>query len=323
MASTRRFARHLQARGKALSQSGLGVLSPRPSEAEAAKYAVSKGLASSLNTLANAAYALAYPEAPQGPGQPDFYDATQTKWINAWVRIRDYVDVALSAQPPQPIQQGALPPPLESLHVPFAVGAKQPAWPVVPSDPRGCAPNYLDVLGGSHGERFQRFLAPRGLKRYHLGHDCLANFRDIVVAPEDAVVGKINQFVETTDAVWLHTLTGLTLILGETLPGSPAEFGVQVGSRVTKGQPVARVGTFAFAQAMKMHMVHFETHEGHKLGYTTWHDGASPPPALRNPTQYLLRALSTCKLKLGLQAPMGAAELANLGRVVMGTNMLH
>lgn len=286
--------------------------------------------------MATAAYVLAYPNAPHGPNDPDFYDASQSDNIESWVRIRDWVDYFI-AWPKTHVMTAALPEigdwwdggslraPLASLAVPFAIGDPNPVWPVRPSDPRGCTLSYLDFEGGSHGTRYQRFLAPRGLKRYHIGHDCIANHRDIVVAPEAGRIIKISPFVEDTDCVRIETNTGLTILLGETERGSTEELGLAVGSEVTKGQPVARVGTFGFAQAVNMHMVHVEIYAGSSMGYKSWSDGEDPPPALLNPTYYLMKAAQNCNvsMKLGAPPPPSSAQLKNFGRLVMGTPMRH
>lgn len=296
------------------------------SEKEAARYAIAHKMAVTLNRLADAAYKLAHPECPSGPKQPDFYDASQLDCINAWVRVRDWVEFFISPHPDSlgwvAAQQPGKAGPLRSLNVPFAVGDPNPVWPVRSTDKRGCLVSFIDNNGSTYGTEFQRFLAPRGLTRYHIGHDCIANHGDIVVAPEAGTVFKINTFVETTDAVWIRTPTGLTLVLGETEPGSPAEFGVSVGTDVQKGQPVARVGTFAFAQAVDMHMIHFEAYAGSHSSYQQWFDGQQAPPGLLNPTAYLQRAACTLP-QLAFTQSMSQGKAKVLGRLVMGTNMRH
>lgn len=325
--------------------SGLGLQNaPPPSERAAAKSVVEEQPVTSLNNIplnkmTTAAYILAYPNAPHGPNDPNFYDSSQKDLIEAWVRIRNWVDYFIAwpmthvmstslpeiAGKPWSWNGGSIQAPLASLAVPFAIGDPNPVWPVRPSDPRGCTLSYLDTNGVSHGTLYQRFLAPRGTQRYHIGHDCIANHRDIVVAPEAGRIIKINQFLDDTDAVWIETNTGLTILLGETERGSPAEFGVGVGSEVAKGQAVARVGTTEFAQTVNMHMVHVEIYAGSNTTYKSWSDGATPPPALRNPTYYLMKAAQNCNVSMNLSAgpPMSDSQIKTFGRLVMGTSMRH
>jgi hypothetical protein len=319
---------------------GLGLKAATMSEKDAAHKLVStnvihhKGIDSgkSLSELTNEAYVLVFPNGPQTlHGGPDFDVADQMEYIMGWARIRDWVEYFLlktkffvTGMP----DIGGMPYPLmhmdgQRTFVQFAQGDPNPVWPVKSSDPRGCMVSYIDIDGGVHGTEFQRFLAPRATTRYHIGHDCIANHLDVVVAPETGTVIKINQFIATTVAVWIKTNTNLTMILGEVEKDSPAKYGVKVGSKVSKGQPVGRVGTFDFAQAMNLHMVHFEVYSGTVTKYHGWQDGASKPPGLLDPTMYMLKAACKVSLKLAAAPPMSKAQLQNLGRVVMGTSMRH
>jgi len=319
---------------------GLGLKAATMSEKDAAHKIVStnfvpyKGVDSgrSLNKLTTEAYLLAFPGAPQTlQGGPDFNEADQMPFIMGWARIRDWIEYFMMKMKHAVTGYadiGGMPYPLLHMDghrnfVLFAQGDPNPVWPVKSSDPRGCMVSYIDMDGSVHGTEFQRFLAPRFTFRYHNGHDCIANHLDVVVAPETGTVIKINQFVETTEAVWIKTNTNLTMILGEVEPGSAEKYGIKVGSKVAKGQPVARVGTFGFAQAVNMHMVHFEVYSGTVTTYEKWIDGGDKPPGLLDPTMYLLRAACKTSLKLASAPPTSAAQLKNLGRVVMGTLDRH
>ena len=319
---------------------GLGLKATTMSEKDAAHKIVStnfapyKGIDSgrSLNKLTNEAYLLAFPGAPQTlQGGPNFNEAEQMPFIMGWARIRDWIEYFMMKMKHAVTgyaDVGGMPYPLLHMDnkrnfVQFAQGDPNPVWPVKSSDPRGCMVSYIDIDGGVHGTEFQRFLAPRYTFRYHNGHDCIANHLDVVVAPETGTVIKINQFVGTTVAVWIKTNTNLTMILGEVEKGSPEKYGIKIGSKVAKGQPVARVGTFDFAQAVNMHMVHFEVYSGTVTAYEKWMDGGDKPPGLLDPTMYLLRAACKTSLKLASAPPTSAAQLKNLGRMVMGTSMKH
>jgi hypothetical protein len=269
----------------------------------------------SLDGLTNQAYWLVH---PQGPRHPSFYEAEQLPFVESWVRIRDWVDYFLYR--PAGVHSPSMP--LQTLGVPFAQGDPNPAWPVISTDPRGCQVNYLDAAGGSHGMLFQRFGAPRGSKdpassptRNHIGHDCIANEGDVVVAPESGGIEAIRSFYSGTDAVYLVTDSKITLVLGEIESGSPEQFGVAAGQRVTKGQPVARVGSFNVGAQLPFHMLHFETWDGRRSSSGNWYDGSPQPTDLLNPTAYLLR--SRCRREGGGPTAVTAAGLHQLGRAVM------
>jgi hypothetical protein len=290
-------------------------------EKAAAQQALAAHPSWTIDKVTHAGYAIAYPNAGQ---YPDFYDSDGTNAMR-WARIRDWVDYfrnkplgGLAAAP----KAYSEPSPLRSLGVPFAAGATTPIWPVRSTDPRGCDVNYLDVDGTMHGMLFQRFGATRGAKnwaseqsRYHIGHDCIANPGDLVVAPEAGEVVAIRPFYAGTEAMYLQTTTNLTLVLGEIAPNSGAEFGVGVGTVVQAGQWVARIGTFDLALQLPFHMLHFETWAGQRDRSANWLDGDPMPHDLRNPTDYLLRA--TCTMEQSFAIPMPQQELVKLGVAVM------
>lgn len=293
-------------------------------EKEAAEQALAANPNLTIDSVTHIAYALAYPGAGT---YPDFYSDDPTSALR-WTQIRNWVDFfknkpfgGLAALP----KKYSEPSPLQSLGVPFAPGIADPLWPVRSTDPRGCDVNYLDINGKMHGLIFQRFGAPRGASdwkrdksRYHIGHDCIANPGDLVVAPEGGTVAAIREFYAGTHAMYLQTGSGLTLVLGEIAPGSGSEFGVAVGSVVQAGQFVARVGTFNLAKQLPFHMLHFETWNGHRERSGNWFDGDSMPSDLRNPTDYLLRAACSLEPMLAGATPsMPETELKDLGRAVM------
>ncbi len=276
-----------------------------------------------LDSVTHKAYQATY---SSGPDFPDFYDEDDIAWVMAWVRIRSWVDwyrnrpsggtITMAVKP------YSEPAPLESLGVPMGRGVANPAWPIHSTDPRACLVSYLDVTGQLHGQPFQRFGAPRGSSdwirkqsRYHIGHDCIANAGDLVVAPEAGVVGNFRDFYAGTKALYLLADSGITLVLGEIEPGSQSEFNVAIGTRVTQGQSVARVGTFEMGKELPFHMIHFEIFEGHRDRSLNWYDGNLRPKDLRNPTDYLLRAAcSTPPMGFSAEPPQ---ELAELGLEVM------
>ncbi len=265
----------------------------------------------SLDTVTYVAYQQAY---PSGPTTLDFYNDSHLPWIDRWIRIRDWVDYWRHRPTPaaegfaQPALPFADPPPLQTLGYRFAQGIQFPTWPVHSTDHRGCTVNYLDIDGGSHGMRFQRFMASRGpTDKYHRGHDCIANPGDLVVAPERGTIVGIAFFFAGTDVMNLLTDTGLLLRLGEIAPGSADEFGVGEGTVVGQGDPVARIGEFDVAYRLPFHMLHFETWTGNR-------------DETLNPTAYLLRARDRCFLpppELDLaQVDQGTEQIEEIGRLV-------
>ncbi len=293
------------------------------SEKEAAEQALAANPNLTIDSVTHIAYALAYPGAGT---YPDFYSEDPTSALR-WTQIRNWIDYfrnkplgGLSAVP----KKYSEPSPLRSLGVPFAPGTPQPLWPVRSTDPRGCDVNYLDVNGKMHGMIFQRFGAPRGTtdwKRkkswYHVGHDCIANPGDLVLAPEGGTVVAIGPFYAGTNAMYFKTWTGLTLVLGEIAPGSENEFNAVPGTVVQAGQFVARIGVFDLDKQLPFHMLHFEMWSGHRERSGSWFDGDSMPSDLRNPTDYLLRAACSLEPMLAAAPPMPEAELAALGQAVM------
>lgn len=278
----------------------------------------------SLDSMATVAYRDAYPQCPD---YPDFY-GTDLFCVYAWVRVRDFVDFYRNRPSAQQFASGPKPysgpSPLRTLDAKFAEGDPDPVWPVISSDPRGCQVNYLDVNGASHGLRFQRFGAPRGssdwgntASRYHVGHDCIANPGDIVVAPEAGEVINIRNFYAGTKGMFMETDTGLTIVLGEIEAGSNEDFGVTVGTRVSKGQHVARIGAFKNSAQLPYHMLHFETYKGRKTRNSRWYDGENRPKKLRNPTDYLLRASCNRSRPTSLSAPRPTSDIQKLGVEVM------
>lgn len=247
---------------------------PKPSGTESLQY-----------DRTSAAFRLAYP----GQSIPDFYDPADKRWPT-WVRIWNWVDYYTNRH------EGviAVSAPLRSLGAPFGEGADgDQTWPVRSQE--GCKLAYIDAAGGIDGELLARFGAPRpgqGWKnnRIHIGADVVARGGDVVVAPERAVVGSINDFYSGTEAVLLHLENMNTLILGEVSPGSYHEFGIKVGDTVRKGQPVARVGVFQPGQKLEYDMLHVEMWKGHRVLSGNWYAGSARPKDILNPTKYLVDA---------------------------------
>ena len=158
---------------------------------------------------------------------------------------------------------------------PLAAGDPSPVWPLLDLRPR-FAPDS--------------FMRPRGKKtpRYHAGVDMPAPRGTVVVAPESGRVIKLQTFNgPNAHALLMESdATGITINLGEVEPGSWSEFGVDKGSKIFAGQPVARVGI----NPEGGEMLHFETYAPGTRKTSSWYVGEPPPPSLLDPTDYVLRA---------------------------------
>lgn len=162
------------------------------------------------------------------------------------------------------------------ISVPFAAGHPTPVWPL--PDVAKRVATYGGLAFGA-----QRKIGAR----HHAGVDILASRRDIVVAPESGEIVASQTFNgPDAHALLVQTDTGPVLLLGEVSPGSWSEFGVAVGSRVTAGQPVARVGVNPGGSTM----LHFETYTEGTDRNAQWWKGSAPPSGLLNPTRYLEQA---------------------------------
>lgn len=179
---------------------------------------------------------------------------------------------------PQPASHG----------VPFASGGR-PIWPIHPSSDHRShhTVSYKDVSGRWHGRSARSFAASRDNgRRHHAGIDLFANPGDIVVAPDNGVVVGRQSFYAGTGAMLVEIDGGPVVLLGEVKMGGAAEFGVDVGSRVEKGQPLTRVGLMDGGS----HMLHFETYLPGTRRNFPWYRAAGRPDALLDPSAYLLTA---------------------------------
>lgn len=193
--------------------------------------------------------------------------------------------------PPPPATVDPTPPGFDVFGVPFAAGAVDPTWPIL-ADRRSATP----VKQWARGMVTTDFgdARPFGSKaptRHHAGEDLRAPRGAELVATEGGNIVSIDEsWYDSasgvpTGSVLLATDTGIVLNYGEVEPHSTTALGLNVGSRVERGQVLATVGA--------TNMVHFETYEaGTKLSHRwPWH--GPPPTSLRDPTRYLQRAAKT------------------------------
>lgn len=194
--------------------------------------------------------------------------------------------------------------PIES--VPMARGAERPAWPI-----QGAAPRTTFKSSASFG-------APRtsGDKdRWHVGIDIAAKRGDVVVAMEDGMLvckgGTCEQGWMGPDAkaVLIQGDSGLVVLYGALIPGSYKEFGLGPGARVTRGQPIGRVGTYPAGSSM----LHLETYAKGTTDNASWYQGKPAPPEVLNPTEYVRLAAQVAEEDAHSGSPEGQASTSTSG----------
>ncbi len=195
--------------------------------------------------------------------------------------------------------------PVPKTSVAFASGGERPVWPLVTNDDDKLQVSYEDVRGLWHGRWGRHMGAKRKstdpdtgatYQRVHVGVDLFADPGDVVMTPESGEVIAALPFYKGTGAVYVLTDSGIVVNLGEIALGSWKDFGigsgVDLGTRVLAGQPVARVGKSDDGS----HMLHVETYAADvttdeiRQGRLRWIAGNDPPAKLLDPTRYLVRA---------------------------------
>jgi murein DD-endopeptidase MepM/ murein hydrolase activator NlpD len=173
--------------------------------------------------------------------------------------------------------------------VPFAAGIRRPAWPVITSNPRFGVVSYRDVQGNTHGNASRRFGANRD-DRNHAGVDIYANAGDPVVAMGKGTVVATQTFHLGSHAIFVDH-GDVTVMYGEVAPRSWQEFGLGVGSKVRKGDPIARIDCMVGEVGdCRSHMLHLETYRPGTTKNQRWYRGNAAPSQLLDPTRLLLQA---------------------------------
>lgn len=189
--------------------------------------------------------------------------------------------------------------PASRFGVPFAVGGDEPLWPLIRSKhPRRFEVPFYDEQGHVHGNISRAFGVPRPWpvgSRRHVGIDLYANGEDVIVAPESGRVVGRQTLYKGTGGMMVELDSGVNVFLGETLMGGAEEFGVGVGDRVERGQPLTRVGWHdedprAPGIQGGAHMLHFEMYVPGTTENEQWSKSSEAPSSLLDPTAYLLRA---------------------------------
>ncbi len=180
------------------------------------------------------------------------------------------------------IEQNIWPDPVFS--IPFGSGIANPLWPIVTSHKNNFTVSYRTIGGEFVGNPARRFMAKRGDEKYHVGIDVYAGHGDAVVASESGQIINIYHFFHDAYAMIVQCNTGLVINYGEVARNSWKEFGVSEGSKIKKGQPIARIGTMSGGSSM----LHFETYMKPTSANEKYFGGDAGP--ILNPTYYLLRA---------------------------------
>lgn len=155
--------------------------------------------------------------------------------------------------------------------VPMATGSPSPVWPL----PDVTRKRW--TFGASRAKG----------KRRHAGVDLYAPRGSVVLSPEDGRVVAWQKFKgPRAHALLIQLDSGPVVLLGEVEPGSWAEFGLGIGSRVIAGQVVATVGINPGGSQM----LHYEMYASGTRQNHQWYAGQRPPAQLRNPTHYLQSA---------------------------------
>ena len=174
---------------------------------------------------------------------------------------------------------------------PFAEGVSAPVWPVQTSHSRGAVLSYRDDTGTFHGNWARRFGAPRSDgSRFHVGVDLFAFDGDPVVAVADGTVVALQSFHLGSWAI-LVDHGPFVMLYGEVTKGSWSEFGLAKGSRVSAGDPIARVACMVRSGGeCTSHMLHIESYAPGTVRNARWYSSGDRPSNILDPSRVLLRA---------------------------------
>jgi len=167
-------------------------------------------------------------------------------------------------------------------NIPFAAGDPRTRWPLVTNHSKKWTISYRTVRGDIIGNGARRFMAKRG-EKYHVGIDLYCSHGDPVIAMEDGQIVNIYHFFHGAYCLIVQCDSGLVINYGEVANKSWKEFGLEKGSRIKKGQGIARIGTMSGGSSM----LHFETYMPPTKNNKRFKGGDTGP--ILNPTYYLLR----------------------------------
>ncbi|MGK7925659.1 MAG: transglycosylase SLT domain-containing protein [Spirulina sp.] len=166
--------------------------------------------------------------------------------------------------------------------VPFADPTGQ-YWPIRTRDRKGREIAYQGQTGTIYGSRGRHFTAHRSGNRYHVGIDLWGEAGDLIVACEDGKILNHYHFYDNVDCLIVQCDSGTVINYGEVKPNSWRKFGLETGSQVRAGEPIALVGQMTHSS-----MCHFETYIEGTRQNKRWYRNKPAPKQLLDPTKYLL-----------------------------------
>lgn len=190
------------------------------------------------------------------------------------------------------------------LEVPLAQGSS-PTWPI---------PGFKTFSKTSFGG--DRPFGSKNPERYHAGVDIHAPRGTVVVAMEPGTVVAFQGWqsptakqrktmspelvqYRTTKALLLELDSGPVIVYGALIPESWQEFGIAKGSRVSKGQPLGRVGTYPAGDEM----LHIEARKPGARSAKPWFIAEGVPSTLLNVTPLLEEARKNPSVNVPGPAP--------------------
>ena len=170
--------------------------------------------------------------------------------------------------------------------IPFGAGDPYPVWPIETEHSRKFDVSYKTATNKMVANGARRFMVKRSPEHvnYHVGIDLYGSHGDKILSMEDGEITNFYHFYAGTYALFVQCKSGLVINYGEVERNSWKEFGLGKGSKVKKGQPIARVGLMDGGSSM----LHFETYM-RPTKTNKRYPGGNPGPIL-NPTYYLLRS---------------------------------
>lgn len=178
--------------------------------------------------------------------------------------------------------------------VPMAPSVTRPRyWPVVTALPRATVVPAILASGQVQGSRDRTFDSRRPSDpnkpqtRRHVGVDLTAAEGDTVVAMESGKIVAFYPFLARAAAdggeqTWAILIAhrDYVALYGEVRANSLSARHLEVGQTVAAGEPIGVVSGTA--------QLHTEIYPVGTTRNYKWAVGASPPPQMRNPTQFLL-----------------------------------
>jgi len=160
-----------------------------------------------------------------------------------------------------------------------------PTWPLRNNSSKNIPSPSPQYLGRGFGAG-RPYSNMHQCDRVHGGVDLSAVKGDICVAMEDGIIVVTQGWDgDNAKAILLETANNV-LLYGAVAPNSWKEFNVGVGSKVKRGQRIARIGTYSGGSQM----LHFELYKKGTKKNAVWCKGKPKPSNMIDPTSYLKKA---------------------------------